>query len=157
MRNAPSVMYPVGRCAFQAWLQSFVGFICVTACVTLLRETSFQAILPWQWHLQAVLVLGLLIWVAWAVRSWLVSPQGTLHWQPAQAISDGRVGAWSWNDQDSAEPLLLVEVERVLDLQDWMLLRASWTKGARRWFWVERLRSPARWGDLRRALVSGQS
>ena len=157
MRCAPPVMYPVGRCAFQVWLQGFVGLVSAAVCVMFLRETSFQSIEPWQWRLQALLVPGLLIWLAWALRSWLVSSQGTLHWQPAQALSDGNVGAWSWKDQYSAEPLTLLEVERVLDLQDWMLLRSRLTTGDQRWLWVERLGSPARWGDLRRALVFSRS
>lgn len=158
MRDAPSVIYPVGRCAFMAWMLGLIGSVGAAVCMMFLHATNVQAFQPRLWPLQVVLVLSWLIWVAWAVRGWFVSPQGALHWQTAQALNEGTVGAaWSWKDRDSAEPLFLLEVERVLDLQDWILLRSRSTKGNQRWFWVERIDSPARWGDLRRALVSSHA
>ena len=45
-------------------------------------------------------------------------------------------------------------MERVLDLQDRVLLCFSGPGVGRRWAWVERSGSPGRWNDLRRALVA---
>ena len=162
MRNAPSVVYPVGRCAFYA------GLLCVLAGLGLLVLLRWwwpwldaAAELHWLTHVAGG--LGAVLWLGWAGfawRSWLHSPAGHLQWDAlGPPVSSGlapgpaRAGVWRWHRDTLADGAPLQKVERVLDLQDRMLLRVRNPDGAHRWLWVERSSDPARWNDLRRALV----
>lgn len=154
MRSAPSVVYPVGRCAFYAGLLLFLGGL---GLVNLLlwwhgsRAQQSAADIP------GVLLAGVGLWVAWAVfawRSWMRSPEGQLQWDARSVESDGRgrVGGWRWHSEAYRDGVALQDVELVLDLQGFALLRLRNRDAASSWVWVERSRSPARWNDLRRAL-----
>lgn len=157
MHSAPPVVYPVGRCAFLAWLlmalASGTALVGITFLVGLgLHAHGVWGRLPW-----LAGIFGWLIWVTWAFLSWLRSPVGTLQWKP-QPVLDGRIkGVWSWSDRAGSDPHLLNEVERALDLQGRILLRLSGSGAGQRWIWVEQGSSPARWNDLRRALVSSRA
>jgi hypothetical protein len=146
MRNAPSVMYPVGRCAFHA-----LGLLVLAGLV---------AAVLWGWRSSAIdtrvwlaTLAGALFWLVWALCAWWRSPAGQLHWDAqAPAPQNTGVGAWFWRDSATQAPQPLQRLEPALDLQRLMLLRLHAPKLAPRWVWVQQTRDPARWLDLRRAL-----
>jgi hypothetical protein len=138
MHNAPSVSYPVGRCAFQAWL--FVGLTLLTAAV----------LLAWALHQG----LGFVWWgaaTACAIAVYLglqaLRYAATLTW-------DGQV--WYLHDQSSGQVDTLGKVHVTLDVQKALLLRwlpASDTLQAKpQWLWLALQASDNRWQDLRRAV-----
>jgi hypothetical protein len=149
MRNAPSVTYPVGRCAFYAWLLIAAGG------VGLMVVTSSALLVPW-WGA----AFGMLLWLSWGVGaavSWRHSPEGRLQWDASATPVDDllkREGAWLWHSTAYQDGVTLQRVERVQDLQRWMLLRLHNPDGARTWAWVGRASDPKRWDDLRRAVVA---
>jgi len=157
MHNAPSVVYPVGRCLFYAGLLLLLG--CLGLLVLLLWWWPWlgsQGEMPWVVSFAGA--LGGLLWVAWAGfawRSWWRSPVGQLQWDamgaPASAVA--QVGVWRWRRDVYTDGLPLQQVERVVDLQSRMLLRLREPGAEQRWVWVERDSDPARWNDLRRALA----
>ena len=141
MHNAPSVAYPVGRCAFQRWV--FAG-LCVTSVAVLLAWAWMQA-LSWLWGLAAAgwcvaVVVG-------AHASW--RSMGTLSWT-------GQV--WCWHGSAAASDDALGEVHVALDVQGGLLL--EWTPlsadkpFATRWLWLGAENAPKLWQDLRRAVFA---
>ena len=149
MRSAPSVTYPVGRSVLFRRLLLVVGALGVAALVL-----AFVFGLGW-WVLA-----GGLAWVIWgmtAMRTWQRQPLGRLAWVPSteHAVDPALrtvVGHWSWSSAAYLGGVVLQRVERVHDLQAWMLLRLYNPDGARTWVWVERGSDPDRWDALRRAL-----
>jgi hypothetical protein len=138
MHNAPSVSYPVGRCAFQRWLYAF--FIMLT--LAMLSAWAFNQGFTFVWCVAvASALLG-------AVLGWRALGQaGTLTW-------DGQV--WCLHDQGLGHEDALGEVHVVLDVQKALLLRwlpASDTLiNKAQWLWVGSQASDNRWQDLRRAV-----
>lgn len=152
MRNAPSVMYPVGRCAFHA--RTLLVVVAIVAA----------ALLGWRvgsavdTRLWLVTLLGAVLWLAWALRAWWRSPVGRLHWDAqASNLSSGEVGAWFWHAGAAPDPQPLLRVEPAPDLQQLRLLRLHAQKSVLRWLWVQQTSDPARWLDLRRALQRGSA
>ncbi len=152
MRNAPSVTYPVGRCAVHgavlAWL-SALGLL----ALALLKVFWMTASLVW---------LGIggsvwLLWVALALRTWWRTPDGQLQWDArASDVGTalvGRAGGWRWLGSD-VSATDLDRVEWVLDAQTTLLLRVYPRTESARWVWLEARRDPGRWDDLRRALTN---
>jgi len=139
MHNAPSVSYPVGRCAFQSWL--FVGFAVLTSAVLL--AWAFNQGLTATWYAAvATAALGLLL--GWRA----LGHTGTLSW-------DGQV--WCLHDQGSGNHEdALGEVHVALDVQKALLLRwqpTSDTLHAKpQWLWLGSQSADSRWQDLRRAV-----
>jgi hypothetical protein len=138
MHSAPSVSYPVGRCAFQRWL--FTIFIVLTSMV--LIAWAFSQGLTWFWFVAAsAAVLG----VGQGCRA--LGQQGMLTW-------DGQV--WCLHDQGTGLEDTLGEVYVMLDVQKALLLRwqpTSDTLNAKvRWLWLGIQASDIRWQDLRRAM-----
>ena len=138
MHNAPSVSYPVGRCAFQAWL--FASFNLLTSAV----------LVAWALHQG----LGFVWWAAaaaFAIAAYLgwqaLRYAATLTW-------DGQV--WCLHDQNSGQVDALGEVHVALDVQKALLLRwlpASDTLQAKpQWLWLGLQATDTRWQDLRRAV-----
>ncbi len=138
MHNAPSVSYPVGRCAFQRWLLS--GFVLLASA--LLIAWALNQGLSWVWFIAAcATTVG--IWQGWRA----LGQRGVLTW-------DGQV--WCLHDQGLGFEDALGEVHVALDVQKALLLRwlpASDTLQAKpQWLWLG-LQSPdTRWQDLRRAV-----
>lgn len=155
MHNAPSVVFPVGRCAFHGWLLVALGGVGGAVGMLFLVESDVRNLGVWGWLPGVAGMAAWLLWTTWALLTWLSSPQGSLHWESRRVAEEGTSGAWSWADRNCPEPLTLNSMERVLDLQDRVLLRFSGPGVGRRWAWVERRSSPGRWNDLRRALVAG--
>lgn len=147
MRNAPSVMYPVGRCALAGRLLLVLG--------------SAVAAAFWGWHgsgvdtrLWLAMLAGAMLWWVWALRTWWRAPTGQLHWDALAAGLPGtEAGAWFWLDSAGLAPQPVLGMEQALDLQRVVLLRLRSAGTAPRWLWVQQTSDPVRWLDLRRALL----
>lgn len=147
MRNAPSVMYPVGRCAFHGQLLLVLAVV-VAASLWGWRGSGVDTRL-WLTALTAAL-----FWLAWALRAWWHAPTGQLHWDAlASGLQRTEAGVWFWLDSAGLAPQPVLGVEQALDLQQVVLLRLRSAGLAPRWVWVQQHSDPARWLDLRRALL----
>ena len=146
MRNAPSVIYPVGRCAFHA------------QCLLVLAAIVAASI--WGWRGSGVdlrvwlaTLAGAVLWLIWALRAWWRAPLGQLHWDAqAPGVRSAEAGVWFWVVGGSLAQQPLHRLEPALDLQRLMLLRLHASPSVPRWVWVQQTSDPARWLDLRRAL-----
>lgn len=159
MHNAPSVVYPVGRCVFHAWLLGLLGVL--SALVWFLLLAGSRAA-PDQFWNRSMSLAAMVAWGAWACAaalSWVRSHEGVLVWNSEVRPEEGvpQRGAWLWRNQTNTGDVPLCRLERVLDLQDRVLLHARLANASTRWIWVERRCNPARWRDLRRALVSSRA
>ena len=138
MQNAPSVSYPVGRCAFQRWL--FAGFAVLASAVLLAWALSQGVTAAWCVAASAT-SLGLYQGVQ-ALRQ-----TGTLTW-------DGQV--WCLHDHSLGVEDALGDVHVALDVQKALLLRwlpTSDTLQAKpQLLWLGSQTSDSRWQDLRRAV-----
>jgi hypothetical protein len=149
MRSAPSVVYPAGRCAFYAGLLAVWGLTGLALLIWVAHRLPLET-----W------MAGSALWLMWATVaavSWRRSPTGRLQWDAsATRLADPSqpAGAWLWHSAAYRDGVILSRVERVQDLQRWMLLRLHNPDGARTWVWVEGARDPDRWSDLRRAVVA---
>jgi hypothetical protein len=137
MHSAPSVSYPVGRSVVLAGL--------LAAAAALGMVAVFAGVAYLSWAGAATAGLAWCGWVASSLWAWGRQPHGQLSW---------RAGTWSWVSEAYREGVGLLRVERVYDLQGAILLRLHNADGARTWVWVERRGDPARWHDLRRALIA---
>ena len=156
MHNAPSVIYPVGRCRF---LAAFMALLALAGLgMLLLWWTAVRhASLAQAWTASAGAVLWL-VWATWATRDWRRSHRGRLEWDSqaptaSLALADGQ-GVWRWRDGACVEATRLDGVALAVDLQRLALLRLRIAGRDSRWIWVEQRCEPARWNDLRRALHS---
>ena len=70
MRNAPSVVYPVGRSAFQAWLLVFIAGLSGAVGASFLFGLDAPAQGLWGWLTCSAGVLAWAVWSAWAFLSW---------------------------------------------------------------------------------------
>lgn len=152
MRNAPSVTYPVGRCAVQGGVLILLSGLAVLALV-LLAVVWPSASALWFWG-GACVWMG---WTAWALRAWWLSPVGRLHWDAQAAASTAlpgdRPGGWRWHG-DGPSLTDLNRVEWVLDAQTTLLLRIYPHTERARWLWLEARSDPRHWDDMRRALTN---
>ena len=138
MHNAPSVSYPVGRCAFQRWL--LLGLAAATSAV--LFAWLWGQGVTWLWWVGfSATALGL--WQGWLALGFVA----TLTW-------DGQV--WCLHDQGAGDEDALGEVQVMLDMQKALLLHwqpASDTLQAKpQWLWLGAQHGHERWQDLRRAV-----
>ena len=144
MHNAPSVAYPVGRCAFQRQLYTF--FTCAASAAWLAWALSQGP--------SAALWLGACCLLMASVAGWraLRPTDLTLAW-------DGQVWCLHSASQQVADQLGAVHV--CWDVQKALLLKwqpSSDTLGASmRWLWLGHARSPAHWQDVRRAVYARAS
>lgn len=150
MTSAPSVTYPVGRSRFYAWV--LVALAVSGAAVLGVWMASVEPRRIWPGWLGTA---AWLLWLAFAVWSWWRSPVGQLRWDVAAPTQkDAKPGAWLWRSASSPEGTPLQRVDRMIDLQNHVLLCLHSADALTRWVWVERVRDPVRWRDLRRALVA---
>ena len=138
MHNAPSVSYPVGRCAFQRVL--YLLFICVTSAV--LSAWALNQGLTWVWSSAALFsVLGGILG-GMALRF-----SATLTWSGQ---------SWCLHDQSGHRPDVFGDVEVIWDSQKTLLLRWQSTSDklftSSVWLWLGAERSSARWQNLRCAV-----
>lgn len=154
MHNAPSVMFPVGRCGLYGVLLALLGLLCAAAlglwCVL---DAAPRA--PW------LGVAGGALWAIWVIgarRAWRRSPVGQLKWSALEKPDlDAPAGVWRWQSDSCPEGMPLQRVEMMMDWQGAVLLRLHFADKPPRWIWAERGRNPALWNDLRRALVSASA
>ncbi len=122
MHNAPSVSYPVGRCAFQRWLYAI--FTLLTSAVLLVWALNQHV--SWVWCF-AAFTAALGAFMGWCA----LNHAGTLTW-------DGQV--WCLHDQNPACEDALGRVQVALDMQRALLLRwqpTSETLSAKpSWLWL---------------------
>ncbi len=141
MHNAPSVAYPVGRCAFQRWV---FAVICVTSGAVLIAWAWMQP-LSWVWGLAVVTWCIAVVTGLHACRR----SMGTLSWT-------GQVCCWHGSSEGSDDAL--GEVRVAIDVQGALLL--EWTPlsadkpFATRWLWLGAENVPKLWQDLRRAVFA---
>lgn len=157
MRNAPSVLYPVGRCAFYARLLAVLGLLALVALLA--GGWSGGESVAGLASRRAVMLAGFGLWLLWlgfAWWGWHRAPTGLLHWDAlaTSAVPGTQAGAWRWRSEAYQEGMFLQRVELMLDLQSRVLLRLRNPDAASSWVWLERSQDPARWDDLRRALVA---
>ena len=140
MHNAPSVSYPVGRCAFVRYFS--IG----------LAALSGATWLSWG-LLQGVSVLACLaggVWLIACGAAWRSAQMqaGKLTW-------DGQV--WCWHDSPRRDDAL-GSVQVVLDMQHTLLLRWLPSDGLpsvqKVNLWLSAASAPDFWQDLRRAVYA---
>lgn len=150
MRSAPSVTYPVGRCAFQGWLLIAIGVLAVLAWVL----WWWLSAVPLTW-LTAMGAAGWLLWSVLAWLSWRATPAGQLQWDALAvgSLENGRKGVWRWLGSDGSVHVL-DKLVWALDAQGLILLRLRSGAGPGRWVWLEGRRDPLNWDALRRALMA---
>ena len=158
MRNAPSVMYPVGRCAFFGRLLAVLALLSAMALYVAWSESGEKPVAGGLTRAHGTL-LGVGLWLSWsglAAWSWHRLPRGRLQWDALAPQPDGLrgPGAWRWHGSGLNQGEGLQGVGRVLDLQDTVLLELRAQDRRRRWVWVERSSDPQHWDALRRALIA---
>ena len=138
MHNAPSVSYPLGRCAFQRWVYAF--FVALTSVVLFTWAFSQGLKVAWGVAAMAALLGAYLGWRA-------LGQAGTLTW-------DGQV--WCMQTHGSGHEDALGEVSVALDVQKALLLRWQPTSdkllSQKQWLWLGSQTSDNSWQDLRRAV-----
>ena len=141
MHNAPSVSYPVGRCAFQRRLYLFLT--CVTSSV-LWAWALLQPMGPVWWFAVWVACLGM-VWGGHAC----LRDQGVLTW-------DGDV--WCLHQQPGRLTDALGRVTVSLDVQLALVLQwqplSDGPESCKRWLWVGAENAPIFWQDLRCAVFA---
>ncbi|WP_310626046.1 hypothetical protein [Limnohabitans sp.] len=138
MHNAPSVSYPVGRCAFQR--TCFAGLL-LGACLVLGVWLSQQT-------LGGAMILGVLCALVASVWGWKsLQHRGTLSW-------NGQV--WCLHDRGGDLEDALGVLQVALDVQQALLLRWQPTSDTLHakpiWLWFGAEHARGRWQDLRRAV-----
>ena len=148
MYNAPSVAYPVGRCAFQRWV--FAALLVVA--VGVMGAWAVYQPLAWAWY-------AAWLAVCWGcVGGWrALQVHGVLQWQ-GEAWVFWRQSTHAVNPWRGGVVRLAFDAQRVLLLQ--------WTPtpdenapvtflGVPRrteWLWLAKHNAPHQWQDLRRAV-----
>jgi len=139
MHAAPSVTYPVGRSPFAARLVALAALAGLAAAVAWMLQSG-----AFGWR-QALALAAVFACAGLALADWRRSPAGALRWDGA---------GWSWEEGGQAG---CGRPEIALDLQNRLLLRWLPETGRARWLWLERVRDPAHWEALRRAVYSRAS
>jgi len=145
MRNAPSVSYPVGRCAVWAAGLTGLGLLIATAVVLALPGLSPPQV--------AALGLGVLAWLGLALRQWRRQPRGWLRLTAGGVAVTGEA-AWRWRETGAGHEQPVAGVRVAVDLQRLMLVELTAAARAPRWLWLEASRAPADWPALRRAVLA---
>jgi hypothetical protein len=151
MYNAPSVAYPVGRCAFQRWV--FVGLCLASLCV--MAAWAVYQPLTWFWYAawlplalgcvgawRAMLVHGVLQWQGETWVLWLKSSHDTNPWQGGAlrvAFDAQRVLLLQWTPSFDEEADATTTTSRGVSRRS-------------EWVWLSKDNAPEHWQDLRRAV-----
>jgi hypothetical protein len=149
--NAPSVTYPVGRCAFQRWL--WAGLLVIG--VTVMLAWALYQPLTWSWYMAWLPLCAGCVggWRAWQVH-------GVLQWQGETWVLWLK-SSHAQNPWHGGELRLALDAQRVLllqwtptpDAQDGGLLTSDARVPRRtKWLWLAKENAPHLWQDLRRAV-----
>jgi hypothetical protein len=145
MYNAPSVSYPVGRCAFQRWV---LFGLTVLSCVVLVAWASQQP-MGWAWWMAAACWLVAVGVGGYAYAFDYSQVMGTLTWS-------GQV--WCLHGLPDSADDMLGEVSVCMDVQGALLLKwkplSDVKPAATRWLWLGAENSPKVWQDLRCAVFA---
>ena len=158
MHNAPSVSYPVGRCAFVGW------FLAGMTALAVGLQTGWAlawwpggAWVPSRWAVSSG-VWGLTL--GWAWWHWWRSPVGWLIWAPwlTEDPPDTPKGGagWWWGTRSGTEGEAVARVRPMALGGAWVVLHVTLVGGGRargRWVWALARSAPDRWLPLRRALT----
>ena len=138
MHNAPSVSYPVGRCALQRQLYLFL----LLATLAVLSAWALNQGVTRVWCAAALLAMVGGVLGAFSLRFF-----ATLSWSGQR---------WCLHDQSGKKPDELGEVEVILDTQKTLLLRWQPTSDKLPtsfvWLWLGAELSSSRWQELRCAV-----
>ena len=157
MHNAPSVSYPVGRCAFVGW------FLVVIALSGLSVQLSWVMLEPrmgarawWAWGLYGALWVCLLGHAVWR---WWRMPTGTLKWHPASPPEAALTAlapptGWWWTSAAYPDSIGLKGVQVTLRLNRVVVLRWRLTTGRLFWVCVQHQGDGLAWLALQRALMA---
>lgn len=147
MRNAPSVIHPVGRPVFFGLALAGLALAALAVIVAwALTPVAAERAQPAM--LAALTAWGL--WSAWAAAAWWRSPEGRLEWRgPAGTDAGGIDGGWFWHGAAPTPGRLHRAPELMLDLQRVALVRLDG-----RWIWLEARHGAPSWWSLRRALLA---
>lgn len=145
MRNAPSVIFPVGRCPFWALLLA-----CFALLLAGVLALAWSGLTRWQ---AIGLALAVLLWWVVAARCVWRQPAGWLRFGGANPRPLPEDTAWAWQGEPGSDGIPVAAPRLVLDLQVRLLLQVGGASGVPRWIWLEASRSPADWLALRRALL----
>lgn len=143
MHNAPSVTYPVGRCA--VWAVALAGLALVLATAVVLALPGLSPVQG------AVLGMAFLTWLGLALRQLGRQPRGRLGYVGAGPVASGEA-VWRWYDQEGGPDRPVQGVRVAIDLQRFLLVELAASAGAPRWVWLDAARAPADWAALRRAV-----
>ena len=138
MHNAPSVSYPVGRCAFQRQLY------------LLLMLATLAVLGAWALNQGITRVWWAAVWLAMfgsVLGAFSLRYVATLSWSGQH---------WCLHDQSGKKPDVLGEVEVILDTQKTLLLRWQPTSDKLPtsfvWLWLGAELPSSRWQELRCAV-----
>ncbi len=141
MRNAPSVLVPVGRSRFGgcvsalAWTAGLVLWVCWWWATP--DPTAWAGVS----RAQAIMAVLLVVCGAWAWLAWRRSPRGLLDWNGER---------WCWT---TADGVCEARVAVACDWQGVLLVRLSPLEGtAVHWLWLVPTGGPGHWLAVRRAL-----
>ncbi len=141
MHGAPSVAYPVGRCAFQKLV---FGALCLAVLVAELSWLMLQALSGW------MVLSWICVAIALAIGTSSIRETGVLTW-------DGRAWCLSGLGRESEWGQFSVS----FDLQETLLLQWQSTSilhmNRSRWLWLAKEQAPMLWLDLRRAVYQRQN
>ncbi len=157
MRSAPSVDYPVERCAFYGMVLAMLGALSAGTGLFFLFGFLPHTNHPSGWMAPLAGLCSWLVWCVVALVTWLRSPAGALKWDASARKEEGGSGAWSWHQAGAAVPMPLSRLECKLDLQSRILLRLRTSGTSACWVWAERRSQSERWMDLRRAIVDSRN
>ena len=150
MYNAPSVAYPVGRCAFQRWL--LVGVLGLSLA-TMTAWAIAQPLSAAWWLAWLPLCLGCFgAWQAmrmrgvlqWMGHSWVL-------WQPSSHAHNPWQGGTLRLAFDAQQALLLYWMPS-LERDEQPATAASWLTRRGAWLWLDKDNAPQLWQELRRAV-----
>jgi len=141
MHNAPSVIYPVGRCAFAYWLFGVLTLLMITT----LALWAWQQPIAGVWFVALILSLFALRWGWQCVHATGLS----LAW-------DGQT--WCLFERNGSVLQLCDPASITFDAQHALLLQCMTLSTQditqTRWLWLSGSADPTNWQTLRRALYS---
>jgi hypothetical protein len=165
MRNAPSVILPVGR---SLWGRAAAA-VPVAASGLALVAWAIAMPRPWSSAALAQAFMLALTWIVAAVVAWrhaARAPTGVLRWEgrgrdrAREAAAEGESTGWTWWADGSECGEVPVRPAVMIDLQQLLVVRLEPVEAGQAgrracaWLWLTPEDDPARWWALRRGLYA---